>query len=130
MLFAGFWVSLALSVLDFGFYLAVTAGRRAVSFAVLQSMGWESRNIWSQLAVEQAALITPALLVGVALGGALAYLLLPFLELIGGEALRFPLLEVGGLLLVLVIAFSLLLAVTAVFLRRQQVHQVLRMGEE
>ncbi len=130
MLFAGFWVSLALSVLDFGFYLAVTARRRAVSFAVLQSMGWESRNIWGQLAVEQAALITPALLVGVALGGALAYLLLPFLELIGGEALRFPLLEVGGLLLALVIAFSLLLAVTAVFLRRRQVHQVLRMGEE
>ncbi len=130
MLFAGFWVSLALSVLDFGFYLAVTARRRAVSFAILQSMGWESRNIWSQLAVEQAALIAPALLVGVALGGALAYLLLPFLELVGGEALRFPLLEVGGLLLALVISFSLLLGMTALFLRRRQVHQVLRMGEE
>jgi hypothetical protein len=66
----------------------------------------------------------------VALGGALAYLLLPFLELVGGEALRFPLLEVGGLLLALVISFSLLLGLTALFLRRQQVHQVLRMGEE
>ncbi|MEO8394896.1 MAG: hypothetical protein ABI700_18010, partial [Chloroflexota bacterium] len=34
MLFAGFWVSLGLGLLDFGFYLAMTARRRATSFAV------------------------------------------------------------------------------------------------
>ena len=130
MLFAGFWVSLALSVLDFGFYLAVTARRRAVSFAVLQAIGWETRNVWSLLAVEQAALVTPALIVGVGLGAVLAYLLLPFLELIGGEALRFPVGDVLFLLVALVIMFVLLLVITALFLRRQAVHQMLRMGEE
>lgn len=130
MLFAGFWVSLTLSVLDFAFYLAVTARRRAVSFAVLQAIGWDSRQIWGVLAVEQAALVVPALLVGVGLGAALAYLLLPFLELIGGQALRFPVLGIGLLLLVLVLVFVALLGITAIFLRRQSVNQVLRLGEE
>ncbi len=130
MLFAGFWVSLSLSVLDFGFYLAVTARRRAISFAVLQAMGWEGRNIWGLLAIEQAALVTPALLVGALLGALLAYLLLPFLELIGGEALRLPVMEVFGLLLVLLVAFIALMGATAVYLRRMPVSQVLRRGEE
>jgi len=130
MLFAGFWVSLGLSVLDFGFYLAVTARQRALSFAVLRAMGWEARNLWGLLTVEQAALVTPALLVGVVLGALLAYLLLPFLSLIGGEALRFPLAEVIGLLAILVVAFLILLVATAVALRRMSVHQVLRLGEE
>lgn len=130
MLFAGFWVSLGLGVLDFAFYLAVTARRRALSFAVLQAMGWEARNIWSLLAVEQAALVVPALLVGVTLGALLAYLLLPFLELLGGEALRIPVLEVAGLLLALVLAFGVLLGITAILLRRMRVHEVLRLGEE
>ncbi|MBN2471853.1 MAG: FtsX-like permease family protein, partial [Anaerolineae bacterium] len=130
MLFAGFWVSLSLSILDFAFYLAVTARRRAVSFAVLQAIGWEARNIWAVLAVEQAALVLPALLVGVLLGAALAYLLLPFLALIGSQALRFPAVGVSLLLLVLVAVFAGLLGVTAVVLRRQRVDQVLRLGEE
>ncbi len=130
MLFAGFWVSLALSILDFAFYLAVTARRRAVSFAVLQAMGWKARNIWGLLAVEQAALVMPALLVGVALGAGLAYLLLPFLELVGGEVLRIPLVDVMGLLVVLVASFVALLGVAAIFLQRLSVNQVLRLGEE
>ncbi len=130
MLFAGFWVSLALSILDFAFYLAVTARRRALSFAVLRAIGWEARNIWAVLAVEQAALVLPALLVGVLLGAALAYLLLPFLALIGSQALRFPVVGVSLLLLALVAAFVLLLGITAVVLRRQSTDQVLRLGEE
>lgn len=130
MFFAGFWVSLSLSVLDFAFYMAVTARRRAIAFAVLQAMGWEGRNVWSLLAVEQAALVIPALLVGVALGALLAYLLLPFLELVGGEVLRMPLQDVVGLLLTLLVVFVFLMGLTAFYLRRMKVAQVLRLGEE
>lgn len=130
MLFAAFWVSLLLSALDFGFYLAVTARRRALAFAVLQAMGWPARSIWGVLAAEQTALVTPALLVGVGLGTALAYLLLPFLELVGGQALRFPASGVIGLLAALIAVFAVLLGVTALMVRRQSVHQILRLGEE
>jgi len=130
MLFAGFWVSLLLNVLDFGFYLAVTARRRALSFAVLRAMGWPARSIWGVMAVEQAALAAPALLVGVGLGAALAYLLLPFLALIGGQALCFPAAGVLGRLAALAGAFAGRLGAAAIFLGRQSVNQVLRMGEE
>ncbi|MBN1966832.1 MAG: FtsX-like permease family protein [Anaerolineae bacterium] len=130
MLFAGFWVSLGLSVLDFAFYLAVTARRRAISFAVLQAMGWEARSLWGLLAVEQAALVVPALIVGVVLGVALAYLLLPFLVLIGSEVLRLPLLDTVALVSVLVVAFLLLLGATAILLRRMSINEVLRRGED
>ncbi|MFN8528820.1 MAG: ABC transporter permease [Anaerolineae bacterium] len=130
MLFAGFWVSLALAVIDFGLYMALTARRRAVSFAVLRAMGWDSRRVWGLLAVEQTALVVPALVVGVGLGIVLAYLLLPFLALLGREALRVPVDGIGGLLAGLVTAFTILLAITAVLLQRLSVNQVLRTGEE
>jgi len=126
MLFAGFWVSLGLGLLDFGFYLAMTARRRATSSAVLRAMGWNSCKVWGLLTVEQATLIIPALVVGVIVGAGLAYLLLPFLTLLGGATLSFPLLEIGGLLLALLFGFTLLLGVTAVTLQRMSLNQVLR----
>ena len=130
MLFAGFWVALGLSLLDFAFYLMITARRRAVSFAVLQAMGWESRRVWGLLTVEQAALVIPALLIGVLIGSALAYLILPFLALIGGELLRIPAGDVLLLLIVLITSFIMLLGATALALRRLHVNQVLRIGPE
>ncbi|GAB4529017.1 MAG: hypothetical protein OHK0046_48560 [Anaerolineae bacterium] len=126
MLFASFWVSLGLSLLDFAFYMAVTARRRAVSFAVLRSIGWDARNIWGLLTVEQAAFITPALVVGVVLGIVMAYLILPFLGLIGGQTLQLPLGDVLVLVGVLIIAFTLLLSITAYALRRASLNEILR----
>jgi hypothetical protein len=130
MLYAGFWVSLLLSLLDFGFYLVVTARQRAFTFGVLRALGWDARQIWRLLFVEQVVLITPALVIGSLIGLGLAYLLLPFLALVGSETLRVPWLALGGMLLALVAAFTVLMGVAAIFLRRMSVNQVLRLGEE
>ncbi|MEP7288417.1 MAG: ABC transporter permease [Chloroflexota bacterium] len=130
ILYAGFWVSLLLGLLDFGFYLAVTARRRSLGFAVLQALGWNINNIWQLLIAEQAALAIPALLVGLLLGTALAYVILPFLALAGGETLVLPLVGLAVLLLTLLIGFGLLLLGAAWWLRRLNVNQVLRLGEE
>ncbi|GAB4420962.1 MAG: hypothetical protein Kow00106_17750 [Anaerolineae bacterium] len=130
MLFAGFWVALGLAVLDFAFYLAVTARRRAVSFAVLQAIGWEARNIWGLLAVEQAVLITPAMMVGLVLGALLAYLLFPFLTLVDNATFSFPLKAVASLLLILAVAFVLLLTATSAVVRRIGPAQTLRFYEQ
>lgn len=130
MLFAGFWVSLLLSLLDFGFYLMVTAKQRSFTFAVLRSLGWNTSHIWRLLFIEQVILIVPALIIGSLIGLGLAYLLLPFLALIGGESLRIPWLDLSGMLLALVLSFSALMAVTAIYLRRLSVNQVMRLGEE
>jgi ABC-type antimicrobial peptide transport system permease subunit len=130
MLYAGFWVSLILSLLDFGFYLAVTARRRSLSFAVLQALGWNIRNIWALLAVEQAALVFPAMVVGTALGVVLAYVILPFLALVGGETLKLPVRNISVLLLILLVGFGILMNGAALWLRHLNVNQVLRLGEE
>lgn len=130
MLFAGFWISLLLSLLDFAFYLVVTARQRLFTFAVLRSLGWNAGHLWQLLLFEQIALIVPALIVGSLIGLGLAYLLLPFLALEGGETLRLPWLSLAGLLLALIGSFSILMAVAAIFLRRMSVNQVLRLGEE
>jgi putative ABC transport system permease protein len=130
MLYAGFWVSLVLSLLDFGFYLAVTARRRSLGFAVLQALGWNVNKIWAQLVAEQAVLVAPALLVGIGLGVALAYVILPFLALFGGETLRLPAADLLILLVALLAGFGLLSFGAAWWLRRLNINQVLRLGEE
>ncbi|MBN2305074.1 MAG: ABC transporter permease [Anaerolineae bacterium] len=130
MLYAGYWVSLLLSLLDFAFYLVVTARQRLFTFGVLRSLGWNAGHIWRLLLIEQITLITPALIIGSLIGAGLAYLLLPFLALVGHESLHLPWLSVGGLLLILVVSFTVLMGIAAVFLRRMSVNQVLRLGEE
>jgi ABC-type antimicrobial peptide transport system permease subunit len=130
MLYAGFWISLLLSLLDFAFYLAVTARRRSMGFAVLRALGWNASRIWALLVAEQATLVIPALLVGVALGTALAYVILPFLALVGGETLRLPLATLASLLLALLVGFGILLIITALWLRRLDINRVMRLGEE
>ncbi len=130
MLFAGFWVSLILSLLDFGFYLAVTAKRRSLGFAVLQALGWNGQRIWAQLVAEQTVLVIPALIVGVILGGALAYVILPFLRLLGGVTLILPPGNLAALLLTLLAGFGALTLGAAWWLRRLNINRVLRLGEE
>ena len=130
MLYAGFWISLLLSLLDFGFYLMVTARQRMYTFGVLRSMGWNASHIWRLLFIEQVVLIAPALVIGSAIGAGLAYLLLPFMALVGSESLRLPWLQLLGMLAALVVSFGVLLGVAAIFLRRMSVNQVLRLGEE
>lgn len=130
MLFAGFWISLALSLLDFGFYLMVTAKQRSFTFGVLRSLGWNAGHIWRLLLIEQIVLIAPALIIGSLIGLGLAYLLLPFLALVGGETLSIPWLSLGAMLLALIVSYSVLMGVTAVYLRRMSVNQVLRLEGE
>jgi hypothetical protein len=130
MLYTGFWVSLVLSLLDFAFYLVVTARRRSLGFAVLRSLGWNANNIWVLLVAEQAALVIPALLVGIGLGAVLGYVILPFLALVGGQTLQMPLLGVVALVIVLLLGFGTLSLGAARWLRRLNVNQVLRLGEE
>lgn len=130
MLYIGFIVSLILSLLDFAFYIVVTAKQRSFTFGVLRSLGWNTNNIWRLLLFENLALVVPALVIGTVLGAGLAYLLLPFLVLVGNETLRFKPLEVLLMLGGLVAGFAILLTLTARWLHGMSVNQVLRLGEE
>ncbi|MBI5930565.1 MAG: ABC transporter permease [Chloroflexi bacterium] len=130
LLYIGFIVSLILSLLDFAFYIIVTAKQRSFTFGVLRSLGWDTNNVWRLLLFENLALVVPALVIGTLLGAGLAYLLLPFLVLTGNETLRFKPLEIVLMLASLVGGFAVLLTLTATWLRSMSVNQVLRLGEE
>jgi hypothetical protein len=129
MLFAGFWISLLLSLIDFAFYMAVTIRRRALPFATLQAIGWRETDLLNLLLVEQIAFISPALLIGVLFGLLLAYLILPFLALVGALNLQIPWSAIVLLLLFLVLAFALILRIAAIALRRLSLNEVMRFGE-
>ena len=129
ILFAGFWVSLALILINFTFYQALSAKQRAATFAVLQAIGWERNRLWRMLTVENATFITPALIIGVMLGVAISYLILPFMALIGGQTLKVPADDVLMLLIVLVVCFSLLLSITVIRLQRIKPNEALRVIE-
>lgn len=125
-----FWLSLVLCLLDFAFYLSMTAQRRAISFAALRAMGWNTHKLWAVLSVEQLILVVPALVIGIGLGWLTAYLLLPLLALITQIEPVFPLLTVGAMASVLLVVFAFLLIGVAFILQRMSVTQVLRLGEE
>jgi hypothetical protein len=125
MLFAGFCAAFGLIVLQAGFYTAVTLRRRAGSFAVLRSLGWGAGDILRMLAVEQTAIVAPALGIGVLVGAGLAALLLPLLG-VGGAVLRLPLAQVIGLLATIGVLFAALLVWSAKIVRGVDVAQQVR----
>jgi ABC-type antimicrobial peptide transport system permease subunit len=129
MLFAGFWVSLFLSLMDFAFYMAITIRRRALAFATLQAIGWNEQNLLNLLLVEQIAFITPALIIGIFFGMLLATIILPFLSLVGSLELQIPILSILILIGVLALSFALILRFAAFALRRLSLTQVMRFGE-
>lgn len=128
--YGGFWISLILSLVNFTFYIFVTAKQRSFSFGVLRSLGWNINNIWRLLLFEQAVLVVPAVFIGSLLGMMLAYLLLPFMALPGVLQLQLPLLEVGGIVGVLSVSFLGLLVITSLWLRQMSITQLMRLGEE
>lgn len=126
MLFAGFWISLSLIVLDFSFYLAMTLRRRASTFGVLRAMGWSQQDLLRTLTLEQAAFITPALIVGVLVGILIGALILPFLTVNQTSTLRLPVGQIVLLLVALIAVISVLILVAAASLRRMKLTEVIR----
>ena len=129
ILFAAFWLSLLLSLLDFAFYMHVNIRRRSIDFAALRAIGWRERNLLNLLMIEQAAFIVPALVIGVLLGILLAYMVLPFLVFAGALGLQIPGRSIAGLVGILVSSFFFILRVVAVILRRTSLSDTMRFGE-
>jgi ABC-type antimicrobial peptide transport system permease subunit len=130
LFFAGFWVSLALSLLNFILYISVTAQQRIVSFGVLRSLGWNINHIWRLMFMEQTVLFVPTVIIGTLLGIGLAFLLLPFLALPGNFALQLPLGQILMMAVILSASFLVLLSGVSMWLRQVSVATMLRLGED
>jgi ABC-type antimicrobial peptide transport system permease subunit len=130
MLFAAFWVSVALCLANFAFYIFLTASQRSFTFGVLRALGWNINHIWRLLFIEQVVLIVPGVLIGGVLGICLAFLMLPLMGLPGNIGLQLPVGAFSIVILILTAALLGLLAATSIWLRRMSINQVLRLGEE
>ncbi len=130
ILFGGFWVALALSLVGLGFYLMLTARRRMVSFGVLRALGWSGRDVWRLLVLEQIALAVPAVVVGLLLGVELAQVVSAFIPLVADAQLIVPIGELGMMVLGLAVGLALLLALTGRWLQQRQLARTLRLGGE
>ncbi len=86
MLVIGFVAALALAAAGFGLHFFVTTRGRLSEYAILQANGLSSGEIERSLAFEQALLLAFTLLAGAAIGAALAWTILPALQL--GAELR------------------------------------------
>ncbi|MEM9954603.1 MAG: ABC transporter permease [Chloroflexota bacterium] len=129
VLFASFWVSLVLGIIDFAFYLTVTTHQRAKAFAMLQAMGWDNTRLWRLVLIEQLLFVIPALIVGAFVGVLLASLILPFLTLTGSQPLVIPYLAVGAIVAIMFVIFVLILRIMGAVLRRFNTVQVMRFGD-
>jgi hypothetical protein len=74
-------------------------------------------GVTRMLAVEQAAVIAPAVVIGTVTGAGLAALLLPLLG-DGQATLQFPAAQIGALVLAIVVLFAVLTAGSAAALRQ------------
>jgi hypothetical protein len=128
-LFAGFWVMLLLTTLDFGFYLAVTIRQRSTAFATLQALGWQPSRITQLLLIEQTLFVIPALVMGVLVGVLLSALIVPFLSLVGNQPLQLPFVPIVVLVVILVAVFIAILRLMTMLLDRLDVTRVMRFGE-
>jgi len=81
------------------------------------------------LIVEQTAFITPALIIGVGFGLVLAYLILPFLALIGALTLLVPVGQITILVLLLIVSCTNMLILTTQTLWRVSLNAVMRFGD-
>jgi putative ABC transport system permease protein len=132
-----FVVAALLSVVGFVVLFTLLVKRRVFEFGVLRALGLSLLQLGRALSWEQVILVGAAVLLGGALGVALANATLPALTTDQtGKALLPPftlhldtlsLLQLGLFLLACVLA---VLAATAVIFRRLKIQEVLRLGEE
>ncbi len=132
-----FVVAALLSVIGFVVLFYLIAQRRSFEFGVLRAMGLSLRQLAVSLSWEQVTLLLSAVVLGIGLGVALAYSVLPALAtddtgkpLLPPFVTHMDLQSVIQLGIFLIACMLAALAATIVIFRRLQLHEVLRLGEE
>ncbi len=86
----GFVAAALFAIVGFVVSAAVSARERITEFALLQALGLSNRQLSVWLSLENAALAAVSLVVGSALGLAMAWVVLPFITVTSGATAPFP----------------------------------------
>jgi hypothetical protein len=132
----GFVVAAAFAVVGFAAGAASTARSRTLEFAVLRSLGLQTRQLTGWIALENVLVVLLSALGGTALGILVSWLVLPYVALGGSGAAPVPPVELAvpwgtvlTLELALLVALAAIAAAQVLLARRIRLAPALRAGE-
>lgn len=133
----GYLLTTVLTVVGFGSHFYLVTRQRVTEYGILRALGLSPRQLYGTLMLEQLLLILSGLTLGTILGILLVELILTGLPLQMGEGAAVPpflnqidWIAAARIYLTLTVAFFLSLGMASLFLWRQRIHRVLRVGEE
>jgi FtsX-like permease family len=132
----GFVVAAAFAVVGFAAGAASTARSRTLEFAVLRSLGLQTRQLTGWIALENVLVVLLSALGGTALGILVSWLVLPYVALGGSGAAPVPPVELAvpwetvlAVELALLVALAAIAAAQVLLARRIRLAPALRAGE-
>jgi putative ABC transport system permease protein len=135
--FFGSALTILLSLVGFATHFYLSVRQREMLYGVMRAMGMSSRQLYGSIVLEQAVLILAGLALGTGLGVLLNQITLPRLPVSLGDRPPIPpfvpredWLAVGGLYLLLALAFLVILGIVTALLWRARIHRILRIGQE
>jgi len=135
--FFGSALTTLLSLVGFATYFYMSVRQREMLYGVMRAMGLSARQLYGSIVLEQAVLILTGLALGTGLGVLLNQITLPRLPVSLADRPPIPpfvpradWLAVGGLYLLLAVAFLVILGIVTALLWRARIHRVLRIGQE
>lgn len=135
--FFGSALTTLLSLVGFATHYYLSVRQRETLYGVMRAMGMSSRQLYASIVIEQAVLILAGLALGTGLGVLLNQITLPRLPVSLGDRPPIPpfvpradWLAVGGLYLLLAVAFLIILGIVTALLWRARIHRILRIGQE
>jgi putative ABC transport system permease protein len=135
--FFGSALTILLSLVGFATHFYLSVRQREMLYGVMRAMGMSSRQLYGSIVLEQAVLILAGLALGTGLGVLLNQITLPRLPVSLGDRPPIPpfvpredWLAVGGLYLLLALAFLAILGIVTALLWRARIHRILRIGQE
>jgi ABC-type antimicrobial peptide transport system permease subunit len=135
--FFGFALTILLSLVGFATHFYLTIRQRETLYGVMRAIGLSPRQLYGWIVVEEVVLILAGLALGTVLGVLLNQTTLPRLPVSLSDQQPIPpfvaradWLAVGGLYLLLIVAFLVMLGIVTALLRRARIHRILRIGQE
>jgi ABC-type antimicrobial peptide transport system permease subunit len=135
--FFGSALTILLSLVGFATHFYLSIRQREMLYGVMRALGMSPRQLYGSIVLEQAVLILAGLALGTGLGVLLNQITLPRLPVSLGDRPPIPpfvpredWLAVGGLYLLLAVAFLVMLGIVTALLRRARIHRILRIGQE
>jgi putative ABC transport system permease protein len=137
ILTAGFFTSIALTIVGFVLYSVLSFRRRSIELGVLRTMGLSGVQMAAYLFISQLAIVVTGTAVGAGAGVLAGRLFIPFFQVTGKLVTEVPAFfirmawnELIAVCALIGAAFVIAITIMLVFLRRMRVFEAIKLGGE